>query len=286
MNRQRVWGPVFLSPAIILLVFLYIVPLFYSVYLSFYEVGFVANTWAGLGNYRALMLEKGFWDAARVTTKFIAAYLFFTLVIAYVLGLALCRFGVRFRGSILTLYYIPSIFAGLATVIAWRWFFRYPDGGLNSFLSSLGLPGVSWFGNPTTAAWAICLILGCSAIGSRVLLYVIGISQINQEILEAARIDGANEFQIIRYIITPLTHRVRLYLFLISLIAATSIWEHPFFFTSGGPLGSTTTIMYKIYHKALIEGDLGIGSALTTIVVGAILFGSYIITNHLREFLG
>lgn len=286
MTRQRIWGPVFLAPALILLFLLYIVPFFYSMRLSLYDVGFVEDTWLGLGNYRALLKEGGFWGAIRVTGKFAIAYLFGSLMVAYALGLALRKFGERFCGSILVLYRIPTIFSAMSAVVAWRWFYRYPGGGLNRLLGFFGISGTSWLGNPDTAVWAICLVMAGLLIGGPTLLYVIAIGQIDEEMLEAARMDGASEFQLIRHIITPLTHRVRLFLLLTNLIGALNIWEHPFFYTSGGPLGSTTTVMYKIYHKALVEGDLGGGSALTTISASATLLMAFAVVKYFRDILG
>lgn len=286
MSRQKFWGPVFLAPAIILLFLLYILPFLYSVRLSLYDVGFTKDTWVGLGNYRVLLGESGFWGAVRVTGKFVTVYLFCSMVVSYIIGLGLSKFGERFSGSVLTLYRIPGIFAGMTTVVAWRWFYRYPNGGLNTVLGLFQVPGSSWLGNPITASWAICLTMVGMLIGGATLLYIAAIGQINPEILEAARIDGVNEFQLIRYIITPLTHRVRLYLLLTSFIAGLNVWEHPFFFTGGGPLGSTTTVMLKIYRKALVEGDLGVGSALTTLMASCILLLAYIVVRRLRSFLG
>lgn len=254
--------------------------------LSLYEVGFTKDTWLGLENYQALLKEGGFWGAIRVTGKFAVAYLFCSLIVAYAFGLALRKFGERFCGSILILYRIPSVFSAMSAVVVWRWFYRYPNGGLNSLLGFFGISGTSWLGNPDTAVWAICLIMAALLIGGPTLLYVVAIGQIDKEMLEAARMDGASEFQLVRHIITPLTHRVRLYLLLTNLIGALNIWEHPFFYTGGGPLGSTTTVMYKIYHKALIEGDLGMGSALTTISASAMLLMALAVVRYFREFLG
>lgn len=286
MSRQRIWGPVFLAPALILLIFFFIVPFFYSMRLSLYDVGFVTDTWVGLGNYRGLLKEGGFWAAMRVTGKFAIAYLFGSLVVAYALGLALRKFGERFCGSVLVLYRIPTIFSSMSALVAWRWFYRYPSGVLNKLLGFFGIPGTSWLGNPDTAVWAICFAMAGILIGGPTLLYVVAIGQIDEEMLEAARMDGANELQLIWHIITPLTHRVRLYSLLITVIGALGVWEHPFFFTSGGPLRSTTTIMYKIYHKALVEGNLGMGSALTTISASMMLLMALGLVRYFREFLG
>ena len=286
MSRHNVWGLVFLAPALLLLIVFYLLPILYSIRLSLYDVGFVKDTWLGIENYRHLLSEGGYWLALQATGKFLAVYLFSMLIIAYVLALGLNKFSGKFCGTVLILYQVPGIFSAIITATAWRWFFRYPDGAINSILNRLGISGVSWLGNPTTAPWAVGSAMMGMIAGGAVLFYVAAIGGIDKRIIEAAQIDGASEWQIIWHIITPLTHRIRLYLFLMSFIGGLSIWEHPFFYTGGGPMGSTTTVMLKVYHKAFIEGDLGMGSAMTAATVLFILALSIMIVRHLREFLG
>lgn len=286
MNRQSVWGPLMVAPALLLLIVLYLLPLLYSIRLGFYDVGFAKDTWLGAENYRGLLSEGGYGVALWATGKFLAGYLFSTMIVAYGLALALRKFSDKVRGTALTIYYVPTVFSGIVTVTAWRWIFRYPKGGLNNLLGLFGISGTSWLGNPTTAPWTIGFLMIGMIVGSAVLLYVATIGGINPEIIEAAQMDGAGEWQVIRHVITPLTHRVRLYLFVITVIGSLNIWEHPFFLTGGGPLGSTTTIMLKVYHKAFIEGDLGMASAMTAVTALSVVGLSIILVRRLREFLG
>lgn len=280
------WGPIFLAPALLLLIVFYLLPIFYSIRLSLYDVGLVKDVWLGIDNYRHLLSHGGYWAALRATSKFLAVYLFTTLIVAYALALGLRKFSDRFCGVALTVYYVPGVLSGIATVAAWRWIFRYPRGGLNNLLGRFGIPAVSWLGNPTIAPWALASVMIGMLIGGPVLLYLATIAGVSREVIEAAQMDGAGEWQIIWHIITPLTHRVRLYLLLVYLISGLGVWEHPFFYTGGGPMGSTTTVMLKIYHKAFVEGDLGMGSAMTAVTVFFVLGLSVIIVRYLREFLG
>jgi len=286
VNKHNWWGPVLLAPALLLLMYLYILPILYALRLSFYDIGFAKDTWLGLENYRHLLSRAGWMASVRVTGKFLVVILFISLIVTYILALTLRQFSKRFCGMILTLYYIPVIFAGVTTVAVWRWFYRYPDGALNSLLESLHLPTISWLGTPLTAPWALGFLLIGSLLAFSTLLYVAAIDQIDEEMLESARMDGANEFQLIWHIITPLTHRVRLYVGLTNVIGALSIWQLPFFYTSGGPIGSTTTVFLKVYQEAFGRDNIGMGSAMTTVmtcfILGLAIFG----VRHFREFLG
>ena len=286
MKKHNWWGPVLLAPALLLLMFMYILPTLYAARLSFYDVGFAKDTWLGLENFRRLLSKGGWVTSMQVSGKFLVLVLFVSLIIAYILALALRKFSERFCRMILTLYYIPTIFAGVVTVAVWRWFYRYPNGGLNNILDSLHLPTISWLGTPITAPWALGFLMMGTMFGFSTLLYVAAIGQIDLELLGAAKIDGANEFQLIWYIITPLTHRVRLYITLISTVGALSIWEHPFFYTGGGPIGSTTTVLLKVYQEAFARDNIGLGSAMTTVTTSIILIFAIFGVRYFREFLG
>lgn len=275
-----------LAPALFLLAYFYILPFLYALRLSFYDVGFAKDTWLGLENFRYFLTRGGWTASLRVSGKFLVTVLFVNLIIAYILALALRQFSERFCGMILTLYYIPSIFAGVVAVAVWRWFYRYPDGALNNLLEFLHLPTISWLGTPLTAPWALGFLMIGSMFSFSTLLYVAAIGQIDPEILGAAKIDGANEWQLIRYVITPLTHRVRLYITLINTIGALSIWEHPFFYTGGGPIGSTTTVFLRVYQEAFDRNNIGLGSAMTTVTTSFILILAIFGVKHFKEFLG
>lgn len=276
----------FVAPALGLLFLFYILPIGYSLRLSFYDVGFIEDTWVGLENYRGLFAGTDFWGSVRVTCKFVLAYLFVIMVLAYVLGLILSRASPRLCGALLTLYHVPAVFTAVGTVVFWRWFYRYPDGGLNGLLGRLGVPAIAWLGSIATSTWAVCFCMVGLLAGGATLLYTAAIGQIDKEILEAARMDGAGELWLIWHIITPLTHKVRLYLLLTSTTAALLVWQHPFFLTGGGPLGSSTPIMLEIYRKGFVEGNVGIASGMTVLLTLFILGLAIVLVRHLREYLG
>jgi len=271
---------------LLLLGLFYVLPIAYSLRFSLYDVGLVDDVWVGLDNYRGLFAGKEFWGSVRVTLKFVAAYLFVSMFLSYGLALVLSRLSKRLCGLMLTAYHVPAIFTTLATVTVWRWFYRYPDGGLNAILARVRLPQVAWLGSPVTVTWAIAFAMVGMLVGGPALLYTAAIGQIDSEIIEAARMDGANEWQLIRHIITPLTHRVRLYLLLTTMVAALLVWEHPFFLTGGGPLGASKTIMLNIYHKGFVEGDIGVASAMTVVMALCIVGLAVVMVRRLREYLG
>jgi len=265
-SRTRWWGALMVLPATIFILVFGILPVFYSFWMSLYDIGLASRTYVGFQNYVKLIQEPDLWDSIRVTSKFVVVFIFGEVVCSYVIALGLDRLNKTFAGIMLVAYRVPGLVAGIATIAVWRWIFRTHKGGLNLLLGRLHIPPVSWFGNVTTAPWACAFIIFTTLLTGHVLLYMAAMHQVNPEIIEASRLDGANELQIIWHIITPLTQPMRLYILLGSFISALQVWETPFFFTGGGPLGASTTVMYKIYQEGFLGGEMGIGLAMSVVM--------------------
>jgi len=280
--RRQLQGIIFVAPALFFLLAFVIFPIFYSACLSFHEVEFTGRTWVGLQNYKEILGPGPFWDAIRTSLKYLCAFLFLNLIVSYSVALGLYRWGPKIVTIFQTCYYIPVILSPIVTIAAWRWFYRYEEGGLNRILGVFSLPPVMWLGLPLTAVWAISFMIFASAFGAAVLLYSATLGQLNTELLDAARIDGAGELQIIWHIITPLTQPMRLYLTILSVLGAVQIWERIFFFTGGGPIGSTRSITFEIFYTAFNVKKFGLASSMTTVATITTLAFAWIIMRRLR----
>lgn len=286
MKHRRWQGPIFVAPATLLLFIFFILPILYSFRLSLYDVGLLERTWVGFANYLALAKQGHLWAPLRVSGKFLCMYLFVNLIAAYLLAIALSRFSPKFCGAMLIYYRVAALVSVISSVAVWRWFYRFEGGLFNTTLASLRLPPVHWLGSPPLAPWAIAFAMLGGAVSGSVVLYSAALGQVNQELLEAARLDGAGELRIIWHILTPLTQPIRLYLLLGNLVGAMQIWEHPFFFTGGGPLGGTRTMMFEVYHLAFEKGEQGLAAALTTVTtIGALVIAMFFM-KRLRVHLG
>ena len=264
---KRKWvGAIFVAPALTLLLVFYIGPILYSFKLGFYDVTLFSSEWAGLTNFIELLRPGPFWAAFRTSLKFLIVILFCDLTIAYLIAVGLSRIAPRLAAVLRVCYYVPVVLSSIATVSVWRWFLRYGGGAFNEVLTALHLPAVTWLGHPQVAPWTLCFVVSIGAIGVSVLLYSAALGQLNEELLDAARIDGANEIQIIWHIITPLVRPTMLYILVTNTIGSFQIWETPYFFTKGGPLSSTTTVAYYIFNTAFMEGEMGQASAMTAVM--------------------
>lgn len=248
-------------------------------------MGRTSREWIGVANYAELLGQGYLWSAMRVSAKFFLAYLFFNMLVSYLLAIGLNKLSPWFCGAMLSLYRIPGLISAISSVVVWRWFYRYEGGLFNSILETIHLPRVLWLGHPSMAAWAICFVIMGGTIGSSTLLYSAALGQVSPELVGAARLDGANELQVIWHIITPLTQPIRLYILLANLIGAMQIWEHPFFFTGGGPLGSTRTMMYEIFHMAFTKNRFGLAAAMTVVTVMMAMSIAMIFMKKLRLYI-
>lgn len=286
MKRKQLQGMIFIAPALLFLLAFGIFPIFYSAHLSLYRVELLGRTWVGLENYKSILGPGPFWNAVRSSSKYLCAILFFNLVLSYLVALGLYRWGPKIVTIFQTFYYVPVVLSPLVTIAAWRWFYRYEGGGLNRILAIFSLPPVMWLGLPSTAIWAVSFMILAGALGSAVLLYSATLGQLNTEFLDAARIDGANELQIIWHIVTPLTQPMRLYLTIMSVLGAVQVWERIYFFTGGGPIGSTRSITFEIFHTAFNAKKFGVASSMTTVATLATLAFAWGIMRKLRLQIG
>lgn len=275
----------FLSPATLFLLLFYAYPMLLSIRLSFYDVSWGQKTFVGLQNFQAVLREGYLLNSTIVTLKFFIALMLVTQVLAFLVAYWLSGFSNKFQGFTLTLYSVAGVFGAVTTVVIWRWIFRYPDGLLNNALRAISLPGIAFLGNPTTSAWSVALAMAGATMAGSMILWLAAMGQVPREVIEAARLDGAGSIRVLTNIIAPLTGRMRLYMLITGFIGAAHIWEHPYFFTGGGPVGSSSTLMYRVYSLAFEERKIGEGMALTVIMMIVVTLIAAAFLKRLRDVL-
>lgn len=241
-----------------------LIPIGVSFGVSFTEWNvFSPPRWAGLANYRQMLSSAAFWEVARNTVVF--ALVFVPLVMTLGLSLALLvnqklRFSTFFRG----VFFMPYITSIVAVAIAWRWILATRFGLLNNALTELfGIVNPpSWLGDPRFALMAVAFVLAWQSAGFQMLLFLAGLQNIDESIMEAARIDGANRWQVFRHVTLPLLSPITFFVLIISLIASSQTFEVTYALTGGGPQRASTTLAFYIYQNAFVHFQMGFASAL------------------------
>lgn len=259
-----------ISPWLIGLLLFTAGPVVISLFTSFTEWDLISEpAWAGLGQYEKMLGDERFWQALRVTSIYTFAYV--PLDLAGGLGLALLVrpkiAGMRFFR---TVFYLPTVFSGVAFVVVWVWMLN-PRGGLvNVLLGALGLEGPRWLLDP---AWALpaLILMSFWGWGRSMVLFLGGLQTIPNELYEAAAIDGAGRGRAFWAITLPLLTPTLFFNLILSVISTFQTFTSAFVATNGGPLDATLFLVLYIYRQAFQYFNMGYASALAWVLFVVIL---------------
>ena len=271
-RREALTGYIFVLPALLLFAIVGVYPVLYSLLLSFYQWnGFSPQwTWVGLDNFKDLLyanstLSSGFWNAALNNLVVLVILPIGVIVISLPVAVALNTVR-RFSTALRTIYFLPMVTAGIATYYTWRWLYE-PDGVLNSLLRSIGLgalaPAQGFLGDIYTALPAVIAVMIWSNAPLAIILYLTGLQTIDSSLMDAARVDGATQRQILFKITWPLLLPVTGIVVLVNFSAALlQGFEIPLLMTGGGPAEHTNVLGLAVYANAFQQGKLGLASAI------------------------
>lgn len=261
-------GWLLLVPFMFLMIILSWRPLIMGIYWSFFEMkGYVVGAFCGLQNYITVMTDTGF--IKTLTNCF--QYVLWSLVIGFMLPVVLSivfNEVVHLNKFITFSIYFPSLIPGMAVALLWYYiFFPNETGLLNQLLSFFGVSPLTWLQNPSLTIVLIVVTATWEGFGRTTLFYMANLQSINQELYEAAMLDGAGVFQRVRYIAMPHLYPTMLLFFVNQCKALFSMFEKPWVMTGGGPNGASMTLAVKAYNYAF--NDFRVGESLA---VGVITF--------------
>ncbi|TCS40353.1 carbohydrate ABC transporter permease [Reinekea marinisedimentorum] len=203
------------------------------------------------------------------------AFMVVPLQVAMALGLALLinrqMKGVNFFRSV---YFAPVVTSMVVVSIVWSFFFNKDMGLFNRYLEvfSFGLiEGPNWLGDPAYAMKSIVIMSAWQGAGVQMLIFLAGLQGISKDLYEAASIDGANGWHKFRFITLPGLRNTFVFVVIATTIAAFGLYTQVAVMTAGGPVDSTTTVMYHAVRKGQTEQDMGYGSTITVIYFAVIL---------------
>ena len=273
-QRDSIWAYVFISPWLVGFLIFTLSPMVASLYYSFSNYNIIsAPVWTGLANYKKLFLEDPlFWHSLRVTIKFAVMALPLNLMVGFTIAVLLNQ---KIPGVNIwrTMYFLPSVIAGVAVALLWVRIFNTRIGLLNPFLQSIGIanpPG--WLQDP---AWAVpsLVIMGLWSVGGSMIIYLAGLQGIPTTLYEAAKIDGANSWHRFRHVTIPMMTPVIFYNLVLGLIGAFNYFTEVYVATggSGGPVRSTLFYNLYLFQNAFKFFDMGYASALAWILFMIVL---------------
>jgi multiple sugar transport system permease protein len=260
----RVRPYLYLLPAVAGLVLWVYRPLVQTVEWSFHDWNLLPTTpkrWVGLDNYADVAALPEMRQAVLNTGWYVLGLLPFAVVIPMTIALLSRKVGGRARSFYQALVFVPMLVTPVATAAVWRWMMQ-PDGVVNRVLGTVGIEPGNWFRDSPTAIIAIILITGWQITGFAVLIFAAGLAGIDGEYDQAAALDGASRWRIIRTITLPLLSPTVLFMTLMTVLLSAQ-WTFALLdlLTQGGPSGSTVNIYYLLYRFGFSSFDVGYASA-------------------------
>jgi ABC-type sugar transport system permease subunit len=280
---RKITPLLFLAPAIALLVWLMVIPLFEAVHLSFTRwEGFGDPQWIGLQNYQDLIHDHRFKSALLHNLAVLLAIPIWVLV-PYGISWALYSRipGWRFFRFA---FFLPVVLSPVVIGVYYGIVLK-PDGPFNELLQAIGLGGLvrPWLNDPATALPVVIAIIIWSTFGAGVLIFLGGLANLDQEQVDAARVDGASGWQIQRHVIFwRLLPIFEFWTILIVIITFTALFPLIYTLTRGGPGFSTYTVDYDLYQEAFTTGQLGYASAIGVVLLAVIAIVGGLVIGLLR----
>ena len=267
MNSPRAaW--LFLAPALLVLGVFFLLPVIGALGLSLtdydlYALADIHNLrFVALHNYWALLQRPLFWSALGHTVYFVAVGV--PLSMATSLGAALLLNSplARCKPFFRTALFAPVVTTVVAAAVIWRYLFNTKYGIANFVLGHLGLHPIDWLGDPHWAMPAIILFAVRKNFGYNMIIFLAGLQAIPPEMYEAARIDGASAWRQLRHITLPLLGPTLLMVGILTVAGYFQLFAEPYVMTEGGPLQSTTSVLYLMYDEGFQWWNLGEASAV------------------------
>lgn len=286
MRRSRLVFPFsyrLLTPLLVLLAVVLLYPLLFSFWVSLHDYSLTRlqeTPFVGLSNYVGLLSNTAYWRAMANTLTFVLLAVGLEFLLGFGLALLLQRrlpFRDFFRSVLLTPMFITPIAVGLM----FRFLLNSQLGLIPYLLGRVGL-SIDWFG-PQLALYSIVLIDVWQWTPFMLLLLLAGLESLPQEPFEAARVDGASGWQMLRHITIPLMRPIIMAAILIRMLDAFKVFEYIYAITRGGPGDRTEVIQYHIYREGFLFFRMGSAAAMAYTLVLITLVLSIALVYALRK---
>ncbi len=267
-DKVATW--VFLTPTLIFLGITALLPLLYSLYLSFFKVKLnLPNQipkFIGLENYIEMFKDTALHTSTWNTILFAVVSVTLEVVIGLFLAMALCsdKKWARFCTSVLL---IPMIMAPVAIGTMWRMMLDSSTGVINYFLSFLGIPSITWLSSPTTAMISVIMVNVWQLVPWVAIICAAGLKALPADCMEAACVDGATNGQIFRKIILPMMSPLLTIVVMLRFVDAFKVFDTVYVMTNGGPGTATEMLPNYIYKQGLKFFNAGYSASLAIVFV-------------------
>ncbi len=278
------WAALILvAPYLLYLALFVFYPLFMALYGSMSDWDILSGnmTFVGLKYYDRLIGDPNFYQSLKNNLVYLIVQIPPSIIIGLFVATLLNR-RIKLRATFRTIYFMPVVTPAVVLAVVWTFVFQVHGGVLNIALTALGLPPGPWL---TSEAWSmpsIGIMKIWTDIGFYSVLFLAALQNVPTDLIDAARVDGANAWQRFRHVTVPLINPTIVFSIVMATIWGMQIFAEPFLMTEGGPLGSSRTLALYLYERGFIFSELGYASAIG-VATGLIILVFTLIQRRIVE---
>ncbi len=270
-KSEFIWGWLFILPTMIGLIVLNIIPIFQTIYQSFFKTGDFGkgNIFVGGANYAKVFADTEVWQALWNTLKYAVVEVPISIFISLVLAVFL-NGKIKGKSTFRTIFFLPMVAAPAAIAMVWKWLYNSEFGLLNHIL-----PGkTNWISDPKIAIYSIAIIGIWSIIGYNMVLFLAGLQEVPKDYYEAAAIDGATGIQQFFSITVPLVSPTIFFVLVTRIIAAMQVFDVIYMVIDNNnpALNKTQSLVCLFYKYSFQQSNKGYGSTVVVVLLMVIMF--------------
>ena len=272
---NNLWGWFFVGPTFVGLIILNIIPIFQTLWQSFYNVGDFSrgNTFVGWTHYVQLIKDSQIWQALLNTLIYAVVEVPFSVAIGFIFAVILNQ-GIKGQGFFRTVFFLPMVVAPAAVAMVWRYLLSTNFGLINHILKSIGLAPVGWISDPNLAIFSLAVTGIWGSFGFVTVLFLAGLQEIPRDYYEAAEIEGAGVIRKHLFITIPMVSPATFFITVTRTIGALQIFDSIFVILGrhSPVLPRTQSLVYLFYRYSFIENNRGYGAAIILLLLIVIMF--------------
>lgn len=289
-RRVDLSGYLFILPALLVIAIFRLYPILQAIRMSLFNWGIAGPlTFIGLKNFARLLIDPKFYESIGNTFWYVLFVVPLTIIISLFFA-SLLNQKIKGRSAYRTLYFLPVVTSIVAISVVWKWIFNPDRGIFNAALNLFGLSGLKWlndsrgvfeillaplniqvagfFTGPSIALLALIIMAIWHNLGYCIIISLAGLQNVPAQYYEAARIDGARGWKLFRHVTLPIISPTIFYLLVTQSIIAFNTFTPVYVMTQppGGPLGTTSLVVYYLYEQSFRLWNLGYANAIAFVI--------------------
>lgn len=262
------WG--YILPALLLFVVFMFWPVAYTFIMSFFKGSTADPTKAfvGFSNYKTMLQDPATWQLLKQTGLYVLILIVVNFLVPYIIAFINHFVMQRFKKFYKVIIFMPSLISLVVGAMLIQWMFNPIIGPVSKLLVLFGGTMPTWSKTPGLVIFVISLVACYKAFGYNFLVLLSGVSNVSNELIEAARLEKTSNFKIFTKIVMPLTSSTAIYVLIMSIVQGVQYVFTPIkILTQGGPDGASSNILYGTYQEAFLYFNSGTASVLSVMTM-------------------